>query len=200
MMLAAIQKPRSVIMFATDGLFTTEPLDLDAPKEKTLGAWEAKVHDGITVVMPGVYWLHDGDKVKHYSRGFDKKDMSDCAFVHQAWRERRENVGVKLTRLIGIGSACASKEYWKLRGCFAESRRMLCLDGENSKRYGIDYAAGARPWERLEPLVVRDHELPNILGVPESAPYPISWLDGTTPVRDDTDMIELLEEDDATLA
>lgn len=202
MMEAALQKPHAVIMFATDGLFTTEPLDLYCPAEKELGAWEAQEHDGITVVMPGVYWLHEntplGAKTKHYSRGFDKGEMRDCQFVIDAWRRGADSVSVSLTRLVGIGSACSSADLWKMRGCFAESTRRLSLDGDNSKRYGAP--PRSRPDRELVPLEPRSHFLPNKLGVAESAPYPISWLDGTPPPRDDADMLEWLDEIDAELA
>ena len=204
MMAAALQKPASVIMFATDGLFTTEPLDLDTPDEKTLGAWEYTTHDGITVVMPGVYWLHDGKSVRHYSRGFDKREMQDADFVHSAWAQKSDTTDVTITRLIGLGSAYTSKDYWAMRGCFAESRRTLCLDGDNSKRYPVNLAQ-VKPHLGLVDTIPRDHFLPNILGIPESAPYPIAWLDGDDWHKDqlqsgDGDMADDLEAMDAALA
>jgi len=64
-----------------------------------------------------------------------------------------------------------------MRGCFAESRRGLCLDGDNSKRYPINLARD-KPHLGLIDTIPRDHFLPNIFGVPESAPYPIAWIDG----------------------
>lgn len=197
MMEAALQKPDAVIMFATDGLFTTEPLDLYCPAEKELGAWEAKEHDGITVVMPGVYWLHDGETKKHYSRGFDKAEMKDDEFIRDAWKRGADSVPIKLSRLVGIGSACSSKQLWPLRGNFAESRRVLALDGDTSKRYPL--APGRKPHLQLCPLEPRDHFLPNKLGIAESSPYPISWLDGTPPPRDEPEMMEWLDEIDAEL-
>lgn len=199
MMEAAIQKPHAVIMFATDGLFTIEPLDLYCPAEKELGAWEATEHDGITIVMPGVYWLHDAGKIKHYSRGFDKSEMADPGFIHEAWKAGKDEIPISLRRLIGIGSACTSTEFWKMRGCFTVARRFLALDGDNSKRYAFDRRDG-RPWLELVSLRPREHFLPNIMGVPESGPYPVAWLDGSTPIRDDDDMMEWQDEIDAELA
>lgn len=200
LMNAALQKPHAIIGFATDGLFSTEPLDLYCPKEKELGAWEFKQHDGITMVMPGVYWLHDGDKVEHFSRGFDKKEMSDAEFVHHAWRRKQDAVAVSLTRLIGLGSACTSKDFHALLGCFANSTRRLCLDGDNSKRYPINLTR-EKPWAGLVDTIPRDHFLPNIFGVPESAPYPIAWIDGVVE-RDllEGEMADELEARDAELA
>jgi hypothetical protein len=200
LMEAAIQKPSAIIGFATDGLFSTEPLDLYTPHEKELGAWEYQRHDGITMVMPGVYWLHDGEKVQHYSRGFDKKEMSDAAFIHLAWQRKQDSVAVKLTRLVGLGSAIGSRDYWKMRGNFTSSTRRLCLDGDNSKRYPINLRID-RPHLGLVNTTARDHFLPNLFGIPESAPYPVAWLDGVLE-RDllEGEMADELEAQDAALA
>lgn len=196
---AAIQKPHAIIGFATDGLFSTEPLDLDCPDEKVLGAWEYQQHDGITMVMPGVYWLHDGETTTHYSRGFDKREMSSADFVHLAWERRQPDVKVELERLIGLGSACASKDYWTMRGAFAKSTRTLCLDGDNSKRYPINLTFD-RPHLGLVDTAPRDHFMPNLLGIPESAPYPISWLDGGLRSDPDGEAADDMETLDAELA
>ena len=45
----------NVLMIATDGLFSTEQLEVD--KQIVLGGWEHKEHDSITLVRPGIYWL-----------------------------------------------------------------------------------------------------------------------------------------------
>lgn len=181
LMRAAIQNMPSVIGFATDGIFTTAPLDLDAPAEKVLGAWEAQVYDGITMVMPGVYWLHkNGSKPKHYSRGFDKQFMSDCEFVHDAWRRQIESVPVKLTRLIGLGSAVASDALWPLRGCFATTTRTLAMNGDNSKRYPAKLYR-QKPHKGLVHIGPRGlaPDQYDMLGNPIlSAEYGVSWLDG----------------------
>ena len=200
LMEAAIQKPHAIISFATDGLFSTEPLDLDCPKDKVLGAWEYVTHDGMTNVMPGVYWLHDGEDVKHYSRGFDKKEMSDAEFVHAHWRRKQETARVKINRMVGIGSAVSSKDFWRMRGCFAETTRSLRLDGDNSKRYPIELAR-AKPHQGLIDTVPRDHFLPNIVDIGESRPYPVAWIDGE--IERDTlegEMADEMEVLDAELA
>lgn len=197
LMEAAIQKPECVIAFATDGLFTTEPLDLYTPSEKELGAWEYQQHSGITVVMPGVYWLHEADaKPKHYSRGFDKREMSDPEFVHAAWAKRQDDIPIKLTRLIGLGTALASNELWEIRGTFADSTRRLRLNGDNSKRYPLNLNK-ARPHRGLVDTIPRDHEHPDIFGIPLSAPYPIIWLDGDGNINRDLIEGELALEQDA---
>ena len=195
---AAIGSSDSIIGFATDGIFSTAPLDLYCPTDKDLGAWEYTVHDGLTMVMPGVYWLHDGGKVKHYSRGFNKREMSDVEFIHDAWKRKEESVAISIERLIGLGSAISSREYWKMRGNFMTSKRILKLNGDNSKRYPISLHHH-KPHLRLVDTIPRSHMLHNDLwDLPMSAPYPIAWLDGTAE-RDDPDG-EYMEDDDIIAA
>lgn len=49
------ERLENILMIATDGLFSTELLDVD--KEIVLGGWERAEHDSITLVRPGIYWL-----------------------------------------------------------------------------------------------------------------------------------------------
>lgn len=178
LMIAALEKPHAIIAIATDGIFSTEPLTLNCPPRKILGEWEYKLHDGMTSVMPGVYWLHDGPVTKHFSRGFNKKEMSDVQFVHRAWRQKAERVPVTIERLIGLGSACMSREFWKMRGSFVKSQRFLRLDGDNSKRYPI-ILSRCDPSRRFVATTPRDHPIGTADAPLEdlnSAPYPISWI------------------------
>jgi hypothetical protein len=53
----------SVLMLATDGVFSTAPLDMPKPREtgtgpsKPLGGWETKTYpSGVFVARPGIYW------------------------------------------------------------------------------------------------------------------------------------------------
>lgn len=181
LMQAALQNPTAIIAFATDGLFATSPLDLDTPSEKILGAWEYQTHDGITMVMPGVYWLHEtGKKPKHYSRGFDKAQMSDAEFIHQAWKYRNDFVMIAITRLIGLGTACASDAFWKMRGMFVQSKRELALNGDNSKRYPITFGLRTSPAKQLVPTYPREHDENIFASDPldfMSEPYAIAWID-----------------------
>ena len=51
---AAATDPESVIMFATDAIFSNRPLDLDLGGG--LGQWEGKEHGRLFIVQPGIYW------------------------------------------------------------------------------------------------------------------------------------------------
>lgn len=185
LMRAAMTAPHAIIAFATDGLFATEPLPLDAPKEKLLGAWEYAQHAGMTMVMPGVYWLHEDDgRDTLHSRGFDKSQMRGAETVIAAWRARRARLTVKLTRLIGLGSALTSDAFWQLRGRFVETTKELALNGDNSKRYPA-MLYRLRPDLGLVATDPRDHfdDILAPLSELQSALYEIDWL--SRPARDD---------------
>ena len=205
LMQAALQNPTAIIGFATDGLFSTEALDLDCPAEKILGAWEFEKHDGITMVMPGVYWLHEeGKKPKHYSRGFDKTQMSDAEFIHRAWARKTEYLPIDTTRLIGLGSACVSDSFWQMRGMFVSGTRELALNGDNSKRYPV-MLYKEKPHLRLVPTVPRDHLYDLLTPLIEilSEPYEIAWMKPDVPETDEHVLGEKYEESeimDAELA
>lgn len=49
----------SVLMIATDGLFSTEALEVD--QTIVLGGWEHAQHDSIMLIRPGIYWLGGGE-------------------------------------------------------------------------------------------------------------------------------------------
>jgi hypothetical protein len=182
-MQAAIQKPHAIISFATDGIFATEPLDLYTPAEKELGAWEYQCHEGMTMVMPGVYWLHDAPTknrpsgLQHYSRGFDKKTMSECDFIHRAWAQKKSAINIPSRRMITLGTAIMSDNFWEMRGLITETERELKLNGDNSKRYPIALH-NVKLHKTMETSVPQDLledynlSLENLM----SEPYPIDWL------------------------
>jgi hypothetical protein len=178
LMRAAMQKPRAVISFATDAIFATEPLDLPCDPVKRLGEWEAHEHEGMTIVMPGVYWLHEaGGRLDHFSRGFDKQSMKDCQFVHDAWKRGQSSVAVMQRRMITLGAGMMSENLWQLRGMFVTTTRELAINGLNSKRYPVAMTQ-VRPHKGLVRTRPREHtedvgqELASLM----SATYPIAWL------------------------
>jgi hypothetical protein len=178
LMAAAMQNPRAIIAVATDGIYSTEPLDLDTPDDKILGAWEYRQHAGMTMVMPGVYWLHENDPSKDvlHSRGFDKSQMTGADVVCKAWARRQERLTVKLTRLVGLGSALTSDAMWNMRGMFAAMTKELALNGDNSKRYPAMLYRMA-PHRGLCNTDPRDHfdDLLTPLEELFSHPYPLDW-------------------------
>ena len=71
----------SVLMIATDGLFSTEQHEVQQveaigePKRGSvvLGGWERKDHESITLVRPGIYW-HGAGKLR--ARGLGRESLS----------------------------------------------------------------------------------------------------------------------------
>lgn len=63
----------SVLMIATDGLFSTEAHAVDS--EIVLGGWERAEHDSITLVRPGIYWLGE-TKLRARGLGRDSLDVA----------------------------------------------------------------------------------------------------------------------------
>lgn len=191
LMMAAMQKPDAIISFATDGIFATEPLDLYAPARKELGAWEVVTHDGMCIVMPGVYWTGASgpaskDRAKHYSRGFDKAAMKDQAFVLAAWRKNQHQVDAPSRRMVTMGSALASDAFWSMKGMFVATTRRLQLDGENSKRHAVSLSQ-CSPQTRLVPTWPKDLSEDYSMGLHHlmSAPYPVAWLADVAPLAGD---------------
>jgi hypothetical protein len=75
LMEAVLTKPDAIVAFATDNIYTTEPLNVDIPVEKTLGEWEMQKGDKGSFIRSGVYTVHLLDKngkpeIKAKSRGF----------------------------------------------------------------------------------------------------------------------------------
>ncbi len=172
---AAMDNPDAVIGFATDGIFTTAPLPCLHSADKTMGEWDVKEFDGLTLAMAGVYWWHEKDAFKHFSRGFDKEAMETPAPVIEAWKRGDTGLDIKMRRLIGMGSACVSDTFYAMRGRFTEGMRTLCLNGQSYKRGAIDVKK-EKPWKQMvatTPAFNIRYES-GLQGC--SHPYPLEWL------------------------
>jgi hypothetical protein len=66
---------KNVIALATDGLYSTEALDLPpAPlAPDTLGAWECEPHGPMVFVRPGIYWSERDDTIR--ARGLGRRTL-----------------------------------------------------------------------------------------------------------------------------
>lgn len=65
--------PSSVVMLATDGIYSLEPLPL--PIGERLGMWEHEALEDLFIVQPGLYW--SASKRKKKSRGLSGKFFED---------------------------------------------------------------------------------------------------------------------------
>lgn len=181
LMEAAIQDMPNIISFATDGIFSMTPLDLDCPKTKELGKWEYTQHTGMTSIMPGVYFLHDNEKIENKTRGFGKMEELTVWDFHTYWKARgvysEEEIPVVLRRMITLPSASVSEKIWAARGCFATGHRMMNISGSNSKRWGLGAEERRKLHKGMQQCKVRNIDL-MIDGTDESQPYEIGfwWL------------------------
>lgn len=118
---AAMQADNKIIALATDGIYSTVPLNLDCPKDKVLGLWEAAEHDEMILVQAGFYWIRDGEKLQSFSRGFDKmvthkEKQETLDIVLQAWKTKQDSVRLPCTRFITLNTALISDK-WFSRWC-----------------------------------------------------------------------------------
>jgi len=86
-----------VVMLATDGVYSLEPLPLVCGDK--LGDWECEILDGLFIVQPGLYWCPSRRKKK--SRGlsgrfFEEEGRTEA--FEQAWETFRaaENSGLEV--------------------------------------------------------------------------------------------------------
>jgi len=133
----AQQSPSSVIMFATDAIYSTKPLDV--PIGEQLGQWEHSILEDMFIVQPGLYW--DRAKTKHKSRGlsgkfFEEKgrieSFENAWFDYLAARNSQLDVSfpvvpVPVTNFIGLRLA-ASRGKNETAGRWQEETRELSFD------------------------------------------------------------------------
>lgn len=102
---AAMQKPEAILAFATDGILSSEPLDL--PISEALGDWEADEFQSATIVQSGVYRLHKADgSWETHGRGFADKNLP-WGRIRWGWLhgKRKLTVTGRRRRFIGLGAA-----------------------------------------------------------------------------------------------
>lgn len=175
--LPALMK-RSVIMFATDGIYSRSPLDL--PDTGALGSWEVQTHEGITVVQSGVYWLEQGDDGPLYCRGFDRPGRGQAgaltrSAILEAWARGESRYAATLTRFVTMGQALSGGDAWARWRTWSTEPRLLSLYPETGKR---ELIRRGQPWRALvdtaarEPAGMRQPYGPNC-----SSPIPLAWED-----------------------
>lgn len=136
MMDAMLQKPKSIIAVATDGLWSQAPLDLDIGED--LGQWEFELLSSMTSVQAGVYFAttSKGEKVYHY-RGFNQGSISEDDII-QKWKGAEYSIKVPTKRFVTMGTAVASEERLKNKWCLWEysDRSLEIFPGPSQKRTG----------------------------------------------------------------
>lgn len=115
MLEAMAQKPESIIAIETDGVFTTEPLNLELGKN--LGQFDGKEYDGIIFIQSGVYFAREGNEwtaettegKKTRTRGFSPNEEN----IHLALSSVDSLVKLRTiqNRFHGLPSAKDSSEW-----------------------------------------------------------------------------------------
>lgn len=138
---AAAPVRRHVVTLATDGIFSTAPLNLVEGSD--LGEWEYKEHDAMLIAQSGVYWYRNhvedprrcpecGTRTRatfmssvacpndacrwsnlvHHYRGFDESSL-DPDMILAAWKRRETSVVARETRFVTLGTAHLTDERFK---------------------------------------------------------------------------------------
>jgi hypothetical protein len=150
---AALTKPDSIVAFATDGIYTTEPLDVHVPTEKILGEWEMQKGEKGSFIQSGVYVVHLLDKqgkieVKAKSRGFtpdnaDKREGETytdvlnrtlCEAIPQKWSNGEDDYSFPYQQYMTVGMSVQHRKFGELIGMWKLSPRELHLNSMSNKR------------------------------------------------------------------
>jgi hypothetical protein len=127
---AAMTAPGSIIAIATDGIFSTAPLQVECSTKKELGLWEYTEHDSMIMVQAGFYWILEKGKWRGLSRGFDRVqgqgktiEEKEADYQHNmrkqiqtlltAWQEKQSCCYFPCTRFITLASALVSDNWFK---------------------------------------------------------------------------------------
>jgi DNA polymerase type B, organellar and viral len=166
---AGMQNPEAIIGFQTDGIFSTEPLDLDFGDG--LGQWneEPQCTRGL-FVQTGIYWIWEQGNgnvpVSHY-RGFDAGVLRP-EIILRGWRTEKSHVELPSTRFITMGSG-ANGRYRDWCSWLTVDRE-LKLSPNGTKRTNL-YAKSIKPYKELVETQPTDLFYRN--GISE--PYGLPW-------------------------
>ena len=206
MFVVAMQHPSDIICFATDGVFSTVPLNLMTGSD--LGQWEYETHTDFTIVQSGVYWYtdQDGKETSKY-RGFDHATV-ERSDVLQSWRDGHllyhsyktgeAKRGASSTRFITLGSALSGGDRFTLWCSWHKADRDLKMYASGKRREypgtWDDRYAWQPPHDHLRKTLPAQNpaiflaSLNWNIGYPPdimSEPYPLPWEE-----RPATDLIE----------
>jgi hypothetical protein len=159
---AGLTNPDAIVMYATDGVYSTQPLDVEVPEKKTLGAWEHTIVEaGGVFVQSGIYLLRykplketyaDRDEENEYfkirTRGFSPqhlKIVEGKSYNHavsellsrdipQCWGRGDPEFEFKCNVYLGLGASAVSRRTWKRIGMWKLGPRSLKLDATEGKR------------------------------------------------------------------
>lgn len=165
---AAMTDPYAIIMFATDGIYSTRPLPI--PLDPRLGGWQETVHEKGTFVQPGVYATEQVVK----NRGTRQSlDIQLVALARQGWETGEERIQYPYTQYITVGAASRTDRWGELLGCWIDYPRHLVLSPIGTKRVAKRSKRMYNPATRLvatSPAGVEDPAMPSAMYMPD-------WVD-----------------------
>lgn len=134
--------PDSIVMLATDGIFSTAPLHV--PESNSLGEWEATVHeDGMFIVQPGIYFLGNSGDVK--TRGVERGRITDMRPVfEEQWKKFIDSHGINHTVSVPVQNFITAKQAiarrkWKIAGTWESTNREISFDWANKRKRGVAF-------------------------------------------------------------
>jgi hypothetical protein len=178
MILRAIRlNPEAIIAIHTDGIISTEPLDLDIGEN--LGQWEADTADWGFLLQPGIYQLAKGPyryltldeieqdqkalkRIKFKTRGFGRKDL-DFGGVQKAFEADPiyGHYDYMVTRFVTLGGALQHGAHYKdylarwvtarRKINFHPARRMPPTDALRLDSDSVSLPPGSNPTVRYLP-------------------------------------------------
>lgn len=159
---AGLTNPDAVVMFATDGVYSTQLLDVPVPEKKTLGGWEHTVAEaGGVFVQSGIYLLRykplketyaDRDEENKFfktrTRGFSPQHLTRVEGksynqavsellsrdIPQCWERGDPEFDFECNVYLGLGASAVSRRTWKRIGMWKLGPRSLKLDATEGKR------------------------------------------------------------------
>ena len=152
---AAMHSPESIIMAATDGLYTSAPLPdgaVEISETKKLGAWERQQYEAGLFIQSGYYFLKKGEQWEPKTRGFDKLSGPAAAAIQvdqilSAYKSGALQTHFACTRFITLGTATRGGDWfgrwcswYKMTGENGEDGRRLRLHSYGTKREPIPRA------------------------------------------------------------
>lgn len=159
---AAMQNPDAIIGIATDGIFSTEPLNLPVSKTKELGKWESKKLNGMISIQSGIYISNANEEPKVYTRGIDRLETPEQieAFV-EAIEETLKQVDYSrrvaqqatlkhsLSRYVGIRGATRNEEWFQRLGCWYTIDKEIDFTYPAGGKRNWDKKSNPRPYEGM---------------------------------------------------
>lgn len=159
-----LQNPESVIALETDGLFSAEPLVVNAGE--ALGQYEVEIWDGLIYVQSGVYFKKSGEEWKtSKTRGFGKNTLpAQDALDHAIGLE---SMMTEQNRFVGM--AYADSENWRK---FLPHPHLIQWGGNGKRVHDARHCSGCEvgsTWH--DTIFVSARTM-------ESHPHTLPWVDG----------------------